>query len=46
VRVKTYWNPNWANKSKSMLLKELNRDGLVTLEELNATENATDFSRI
>src|SRR5210317_467256 len=35
VRVKTYWNPNWANKSKSMLLKELNGEGLVTLEELN-----------
>ncbi len=46
VRVKTFWNPEWANKTKSLVLKELNGDGFVTLEELNATKNATDFSRI
>lgn len=46
VRVKTFWNPELANKTKSLVLKELNGDGFVTLEELNATKNATDFSRI
>lgn len=46
VRVKTFWNPEWANQTKTMQLKELNGEGFVTLEQLNAAKNATDFSRI
>lgn len=46
VRVKTFWNPEWANQTKTMQLKELNGEGFVTLGKLNAAKNATDFSRI
>ena len=46
VRVKTFWNPEWANKTISAKLKEIDMDGLVTLELAGNGENITDFSTL
>lgn len=46
VRVKTYWNPQWANTTKSLKLNNIGPDGMVTLEVPKHAEHVTDFSRI
>ena len=46
VRVKTYWNPQWANITKSLKLNDIGPDGIVTLEVPKHAEHVTDFSRI
>ena len=46
VRVKTYWNPQWANTTKSLKLNDIGSDGMVTLEVPKHAEHVTDFSRI
>lgn len=46
VRVKTYWNPQWANTTKSLKLNNIGSDGMVTLEVPKHAEHVTDFSRI
>ena len=46
VRVKTYWNPKWANTTKSLKLNNIGSDGMVTLEVPKHAEHVTDFSRI
>ena len=46
VRVKTYWNPQWANTTKSLKLNNIGSDGIVTLEVPKHAEHVTDFSRI
>jgi len=46
VRVKTYWNPQWANTTKSLKLNDIGPDGIVTLEVPKHAEHVTDFSRI
>ncbi len=43
VRVKTFWNPQWANKTISAKLSEIDQDGLVTLELPDHVKNTTDF---
>ena len=46
VRVKTFWNPQWANKTISAKLSEIDHSGLMTLELPDSVENATDFSNL
>ena len=46
VRVKTYWNPQWANTTKSLKLNDIGPDGIVILEIPKHAEHVTDFSRI
>ena len=46
LRVKTYWNPELANKTKTFCLSGICNDGFVILEEQSRTANATNFSRI
>ena len=46
VRVKTYWNPQWANTTKSLKLNNIGSDGIVTLVVPKHAEHVTDFSRI
>ena len=46
VRVKTYWNPQWANTTKSLKLNDIGPDGIVTLEVPKRANYVTDFSRI
>ena len=46
LRVKTYWNPELAQKTKTFCLSGICDDGFVILEEQSRTANATDFSRI
>jgi threonylcarbamoyladenosine tRNA methylthiotransferase MtaB len=46
VRVKTYWNPQWANTTKSLKLNDIGPDGIVTLEVPKNANYVTDFSRI
>ena len=46
VRVKTYWNPQWANTTKSLKLNDIGPDGIVTLEIPKHAKHVTDFSRI
>jgi threonylcarbamoyladenosine tRNA methylthiotransferase MtaB len=46
VRVKTFWNPEWANKIKTFSLTSINNDGIVILEVPKIANNATDFHRI
>ena len=46
VRVKTYWNPKWANTTKSLKLNNIGSDVMVTLEVPKHAEHVTDFSRI
>ena len=46
VRVKTYWNPQLANTTKSLKLNDIGPDGIVILEEPKHAEHVTDFSRI
>ena len=46
VRVKTYWNPQWANTTKSLKLNNIGSDGMVNLEVPKHAEHVTDFSRI
>ena len=46
VRVKTYWNPQWANTTQSLKLNDIGPDGIVTLEVPKHANNVTDFSRI
>ena len=43
VRVKTFWNPQWANKTISAKLSEIDQDGLVTLALPDHMKNTTDF---
>ena len=46
VRVKTYWNPELANTTKSLKLNDIGIDGIVTLEIPKHATHVTDFSRI
>ena len=46
IRVKTYWNPQWANTTKSLKLNDISPDGIVTLGVPKHAEHVTDFSRI
>ena len=46
VRVKTFWNPEWANKIKRFSLSSINHDGIIILEAPKNAINATDFHRI
>ena len=46
VRVKTFWNPEWANKIKTFSLSSINNDGIVILDVPKNAINATDFHRI
>jgi len=46
VRVKTYWNPQLANTTKSLKLNDIGPDGIVTLDVPKHAEHVTDFSRI
>ncbi|MGA0197055.1 MAG: tRNA (N(6)-L-threonylcarbamoyladenosine(37)-C(2))-methylthiotransferase MtaB [Schleiferiaceae bacterium] len=46
LRVKTYWNPQWANTTKSLKLNDIGPDGIVTLEVPKHAKHVTDFSRI
>ncbi|HAK70725.1 MAG TPA: tRNA (N(6)-L-threonylcarbamoyladenosine(37)-C(2))-methylthiotransferase MtaB, partial [Cryomorphaceae bacterium] len=46
VRVKTFWNPQWANTTISAKLSEIDQDGLVTLELPDHVKNTTDFSNL
>ena len=46
VRVKTYWNPQWANTTKSLKLNDIGPDGIVTLQIPKHAKYVTDFSRI
>lgn len=46
VRVKTYWNPELANTTKSLKLNDIGTDGIVTLEIPKHATHVTDFSRI
>ena len=46
VRVKTYWNPQWANTTQSLKLNDIGPDGIVTLEAPKHANYVTDFSRI
>jgi len=46
VRVKTYWNPEWANTTKSLKLDNIGPDGIVILEVPKHANYVTDFSRI
>ena len=46
IRVKTYWNPEWANTTKSLKLDNIGPDGIVTLEVPKHANYVTDFSRI
>jgi threonylcarbamoyladenosine tRNA methylthiotransferase MtaB len=33
VRVKTFWNPEWVNTTRTITLKAIDEDGLVRFEE-------------
>jgi threonylcarbamoyladenosine tRNA methylthiotransferase MtaB len=46
VRVKAFWNPEWANKIKTFSLSTISNDGIVTLVLPKNAINATDFHRI
>ena len=46
VRVKTFWNPEWANTIKTFSLSSINNDGIVILDLPKNAINATDFHRI
>jgi len=46
VRVKTFWNPQWANTTISAKLSEIDQDGLVTLALPDHVKNTTDFSNL
>ncbi|MDA8994008.1 tRNA (N(6)-L-threonylcarbamoyladenosine(37)-C(2))-methylthiotransferase MtaB [Schleiferiaceae bacterium] len=46
VRVKTFWNPEWASKIKTFSLSSINNDGIVILDVPKNAINATDFHRI
>lgn len=46
VRVKTYWNPEWANSIKSLKLNDIGQDGIVILGIPKDANDVTDFSRI
>jgi threonylcarbamoyladenosine tRNA methylthiotransferase MtaB len=46
VRVKTFWNPEWANKIKRFSLSSIDHDGIIILEAPKNAINATDFHRI
>ena len=46
IRVKTFWNPEWANKIKTFSLSTINNDGIVILDVPKNAINATDFHRI
>ncbi len=46
LRVKTYWNPELARKTKTFCLSGICDDGFVILDEQSRTANATDFFRI
>jgi threonylcarbamoyladenosine tRNA methylthiotransferase MtaB len=46
VRVKTYWNPELANTTKSLKLNDIGTDGIVNLEIPKHATHVTDFSRI
>ena len=46
VRVKTYWNPQLANTTKSLKLNDIGPDGIVTLEVPKHAKHVIDFSRI
>ena len=46
VRVKTFWNPEWANTIKTFSLSSINNDGIVILDVPKNAINATDFHRI
>ena len=46
VRVKTFWNPQWANKAISAKLSEIDQNGLMTLELPDSLKNTTDFSNL
>ena len=46
VRVKTYWNPQWANTTKSLKLNDIGPDGIVILEIPKHAEHVNNFSRI
>ena len=45
-RVKTFWNPELANKTKTFRISGICNEGFAILEEQSRTANATDFSRI
>jgi len=46
IRVKTYWNPELANTTKSLKLNDIGTDGIVNLEIPKHATHVTDFSRI
>jgi threonylcarbamoyladenosine tRNA methylthiotransferase MtaB len=46
IRVKTFWNPEWANKIKTFSLSTINHDGIVILDVPKNAINATNFHRI
>jgi len=46
IRVKTFWNPEWANKIKTFSLSTINNDGIVILDVPKNANNATNFHRI
>ena len=46
VRVKTFWNPELANTTKSLKLNDIGTDGIVNLEIPKHATHVTDFSRI
>jgi len=46
IRVKTFWNPEWANKIKTFSLSTINNDGIVILDVPKNAINATNFHRI
>ena len=46
VRVRTFWDPELANKTKTFCLSGICDEGFVTLEVESRTANAIDFSRI
>jgi hypothetical protein len=46
VRVRTFWDPELANKTKTFCLSGICDEGFVTLEVESRTANVTNFSRI
>ena len=46
LRVKTYWNPELANKTKTFRISGICNEGFVILDEQSHTANATDFFRV
>lgn len=46
VRVKTFWNPHWANSTQNLELGECTDEGFVTCIVPKSTTNASSFSGI